>query len=68
VYIKVRLPRSNEIKKIHFSSPLSIAGILEQMDINPDTCITLMNKNPVPIDTIVEDEQEIEFIEVTSGG
>jgi len=68
VYIEVKLPRSNEIKKVQIKGPCSIADLMEKMKVNPDTCLTLINKKPVPIDTFVENKQEIELIEVTSGG
>ena len=68
MHIEVKLPRSNEKKKIQLKGPCSIGEILEKININPDTCLTLINKNPVPIDILVEDKQVIELIEVTSGG
>jgi tRNA-2-methylthio-N6-dimethylallyladenosine synthase len=55
-------------RQLHLPIQSGSTKILQQMNINPDTCLTLINKNPVPLDYIVDGKQEIELIEVTSGG
>jgi sulfur carrier protein ThiS len=66
--IEVQLPRSTKKKTIQIHEKASIIEILNKLHIKPDTCLVLINNNPVPDDTIVRDGEKITIIEVTSGG
>jgi len=66
--IEVQLPRSNKKERIKIEEHTSILKILEKFNIKPDTCLTLINNKPIPVDTIIQDGQTLILIEVTSGG
>ena len=68
MHIEVQLPRSNKKERIQIEEHTSILKILEKFNIKPDTCLTLINNKPIPVDTIIQDEQTLILIEVTSGG
>ena len=68
LHIEVQLPRSNKKERIQIEEHTSILKILEKFNIKPDTCLTLINNKPIPVDTIMQDEQTLILIEVTSGG
>ncbi len=68
MHIEVQLPRSNKKERIQIEEHTSILKILEKFNIKPDTCLTLINNKPIPVDTIMQDEQTLTLIEVTSGG
>jgi len=68
LHIEVQLPRSNKKERIQIEEHTSILKILEKFNIKPDTCLTLINNKPIPVDTIMQDEQTLTLIEVTSGG
>ena len=66
--IEVKLPRSNKKEQIKIEEDASILKILEKFNIKPDTCLTLINNKPIPVDTIIQDGQTLILVEVTSGG
>ena len=66
--IEVQLPRSTKKKQIQIHKDASIIEILKKLHIKPDTCLVLIENNPIPVDTKVRDGEIITLIEVTSGG
>jgi len=68
VKISVILSRTNQKKTIDIDEHTSIQEVLKKLLIKSDTCLTLLNNKPVPIDTELEKDQTITLIEVTSGG
>jgi len=68
VKISVILSRTNQKKTIDIEEHTSIQDVLKKLLIKSDTCLTLLNNKPVPIDTELEKDQIITLIEVTSGG
>lgn len=66
--ISVILSRTNQKKTIDIEEHTSIQEVLKKLLIKSDTCLTLLNNKPVPIDTELEKDQIITLIEVTSGG
>jgi len=68
LHIEVQLPRSNKKERIQLNEDTSIIKILKKFNIKPDTCLTLINNKPVPMDTIMQDDQTLTLVEVTSGG
>jgi len=66
--IEVQLPRSNKKERIKIEKHTSILKILQKFNIKTDTCLTLINNKPIPVDTIIQDGQTLILIEVTSGG
>ena len=68
LYIEVQLPRSSKTERIAVETGISVESIMKQFDIKPDTCLTLINNKPVPIDEIIKEGQTLTLVEVTSGG
>ena len=66
--IKVNLSRINKTKEIQLEEGSTIENLLEKLNLKPDTLI-IMNKNmPIPVDSVLNHNQEITIIEVSSGG
>ena len=55
-------------KKVEVVDNSSIQDILRKLSINLDTCLTLIENKPAPIDSILKDGQTVKLIEVISGG
>ena len=68
VHISVILPRTNQEKTMEVKEHASIQDVLTKLSINADTCLTIIENTPVPIDTILQKGQRITLVEVTSGG
>jgi sulfur carrier protein ThiS len=68
VQISVILPRTNHEKIIDIDDNTSIQDVLKKLSIKADTCLTLIDTSPVPLDTILQKDQKVTLIEVTSGG
>ena len=66
--IQIKLPRKKDGKTITIKGDTSIKEILINISIKPDTCLTLINNKPVPIDTIIKEGEKLTLLEVTSGG
>ena len=68
VQISVILPRTNHEKTIDVKDNSSIQDVLKKLSLKADTCLTVIDNSPVPIDTILQKGQKITLVEVTSGG
>ena len=66
--IKVNIARSNETKTVTVDKDYKISDLLKDLEVKPDSTIIMINKKPVPIDSLLEDGQELTLIEVSSGG
>ena len=66
--ITVKFKRTNENKKIDIKKNSTILDILKIINLKPDTLIVLSDKKPLPEDEILKDKQELEIIQVSSGG
>jgi sulfur carrier protein ThiS len=68
VKIKVNISRINKTKEIQLEKGSTIENLLKKLNLKPDTLI-IMNKNtPIPADSVLNHNQEITIIEVSSGG
>jgi|YNPNPStandDraft_1061719.scaffolds.fasta_scaffold00619_22 sulfur carrier protein ThiS len=45
-----------------------VMDLLKKMQIRPDSVIVLHNKVPVPVDDTLQGKEELEIIQVASGG
>ena len=66
--IRVNISRSDDIKKIKVNKNSTIQDLLDILDLKPDTVIILRNNIPIPVDEILDKDQELSIIEVSSGG
>jgi len=68
VKIKVKLSRINETKEIQLENGSTIENLLEKLNLKPDTLIILDKNVPIPVDSILNHNQEITIVKVSSGG
>ena len=66
--IKVKLSRTNEVKEINLETESTVGDLLKKIDLKPDTLIVISKNTPIPIDDILKDRQDLEIIQVSSGG
>ncbi|MEW5761497.1 MAG: MoaD/ThiS family protein [Candidatus Thermoplasmatota archaeon] len=64
VFVRIRGTK----KEIRIRKDAKLLDLLKKIKINPDGIIALVKDLPVPIDTILENEDEIELLFVASGG
>ncbi|MEM4259127.1 MAG: MoaD/ThiS family protein [Candidatus Thermoplasmatota archaeon] len=66
--IKITILPSNLKKEVEITKDSTVSDLLKKMNIKPDTVIVLVDKKPVPIDDLIGDVQELELLQVASGG
>jgi len=66
--ITIKMQRTQEIKKIKIDDNSTVEDILKKIDVKPDTVIVMYKNKPVPIDDTLKEGQEIDILEVASGG
>ena len=66
--ITIKMQRTQEIKKIKIDDNSTVEDILKKIDVKPDTVIVMHKNKPVPIDDTLKEGQEINILEVASGG
>jgi len=66
--IKVKLSRTNETKEISLKIGSTVGELLEKIKLKPDTLIVISNNTPVPVDDVLNNDQELTIIQVSSGG
>jgi sulfur carrier protein ThiS len=55
-------------KEIEMQKGSTIIELLKKMQLKPDTLIVLRDNKPIPIDDMLENDQELQIIQVASGG
>ena len=66
--ITVKILPLNSIKEVDLKSGLKVYDILKKINLRPDTCIVLKGNTPIPVDEILDEEQELSILQVASGG
>jgi len=66
--ITVSFARTNQTLQVSLQKDSTIQNLLKHLSIKPDTCITLVNNKPTPLDETIIDGQKVMILEVTSGG
>ena len=66
--IRVNISRSDNIKEIRVKKDSTILDLLNKLDLKPDTIIVMRDNIPIPIDGILNSDQELSIIQVSSGG
>jgi len=68
--MKIRLLLVNDDKNVEISLPKSalVGDTLKRLKIPPDTVIITRNGQPIPIDTPLEPDDQLNIIRVLSGG
>jgi len=68
VEIKAKISRTKETRKINVETGSTVEYLLNKIKLKPDTIIVMSNNKPIPIDDILNDDQELTIIQVASGG
>jgi sulfur carrier protein ThiS len=66
--IRVKISRSDTIKEIKVKKESTIQDLLIKLDLKPDNVIVMRNNKPIPIDVVLDYDQELSIIQVSSGG
>ncbi len=66
--VKVHLVNDNKNHKFNLPRSAVARDTLKKLEIPPDTVIIMRYNQPIPIDTPLEAEDELEIIRVVSGG
>jgi len=68
VEIKAKLSRTKEMRKINVETGSTVEHLLKKIKLKPDTLIVMSNNKPIPIDDVLNNNQELTIIQVASGG
>ncbi len=66
--IKAKLSRTKETRKINVETGSTVEYLLKKIKIKPDTLIVMSDNKPIPIDDVLNNNQELTIIQVASGG
>ena len=66
--IRVKLSQANEIKRIRLEAGSTVESLLNKFKLKPDTLIVMSKNKPIPVDSELNDGQELAIISVASGG
>ncbi len=66
--MEVGVTHEGERSVMTFNEPVSIAAVLEKMEIPPSTVLTIVEEQIVPHTSTITGDIEIELIIVSSGG
>jgi len=66
--MEVGVTHEGERSVMTFNEPVSIAAVLEKMEIPPSTVLTIVEEQIVPHTSTISGDIEIELIIVSSGG
>jgi sulfur carrier protein ThiS len=58
----------NPTRTVEISGPLSVAKLLNRLDLNPASVLVISNGTLVPIDSSLADDAVVEIRSVISGG
>lgn len=64
--MKIILRRENTVKELEGNLP--VKEILKKLDINPESVIVIKEGETLTLDTVVDNDNEIEILSVVSGG
>jgi sulfur carrier protein ThiS len=66
--MQVTVTHEGEVTSFEFDAAVTIAAVLESMDIPPSTVLTVVDGAIVPHTSTIKGDIEIELIIVSSGG
>jgi len=66
--IKINLIPQNTSQEVELSKGTTVTNLLRTIHRRPDSVIVLKNKTPLPVDDVINDDQELSIIQVASGG
>ena len=68
VEIKAKISRTKETRKINVETGSTVEYLLKKIKLKPDTLIVMSNNEPIPVDDVLNEGQELTIIQVASGG
>jgi sulfur carrier protein ThiS len=68
VEIKAKILKTKETRKINIEAGSTVEYLLKKIKLKPDTLIVMSDNKPIPIDDVLNDDQELTIIQVASGG
>ncbi len=66
--IKVHLVNDDKHYQLDLPESAKVYGTLKKLDIPPDTVIITRDGKPIPVDTVLNADDELTVIRVVSGG
>ena len=66
--IKAKISRTKETRKINVEPGSTVEYLLKKIKLKPDTLIVMSKNKPIPIDDVLNNNQELIIIQVASGG
>ena len=66
--IKIKISPENTVKNIELKTGSTVYDILKKIQLKPDTVIVIKDNIPIPIDDIINQNNELRIIKVASGG
>ena len=66
--IKVKLIPQNSSQEVTLKKGSTVTDLLRTIHRRPDGVIVLKNKIPLPVDDVLNDDQELSIVQVASGG
>jgi len=66
--ITVIIMPENSIIEVDLKSGSKVYDVLKKINLKPDACIVLKGNAPIPVDEILDEEQELSILQVASGG
>ena len=66
--IKIILERTNNLKVVKLKEGTTVKNLLKKLSLKPDTIIVMKEEIPIPIDYVLNYDQELTIIQVSSGG
>ena len=66
--INVRITKTDETKKIILEKGSTVEDLLKKINVKPDTIIVMSKDKPIPVDDVLDENQELIILQVASGG
>ena len=66
--ITLKIDPDNSKKEVTIPRGSQVSDLLQKIQLKPDTLIVLRGNTPIPIDEVLDEEQELRILQVASGG
>ncbi|UCH72396.1 MAG: hypothetical protein JSW62_02285 [Thermoplasmatales archaeon] len=66
--IRVKLSKTSDTKEINLEKGSKVEDLLKKIKLKPDALIVMDRGKPIPIDDILDEDQELTILKVSSGG
>ena len=66
--VKVKRIRTKKTQNVKIKEGCKVEDLIYKLNLRPDTLIVMKNNIPIPIDSILNNNQELVIVEVSSGG